>query len=71
DYVLMLHGNPFNMVAKQRAKIVAVATLLYELEEIEEQKSRKKGTKRWWDRQITVNRIDGLETRWNSLSMLV
>ena len=46
------------MAARQRARVVAIAVILNELEEIEQQKNQKKRKRRWWVRQINIQRLE-------------
>ena len=45
------------MAARQRARVVAIAVILNELEEIEQQKKKKNIKRRWWVRQINRQRL--------------
>ena len=46
------------MAASQRAEIVVIGVILYELEDIERKEQQKKRRKRWWIREINKQRLD-------------
>ena len=46
------------MAARQRAEIVVMGVILYELEDIERKEQQKKRRKRWLIREINKQRLD-------------